>query len=98
MIGRRIGIAGEILSGPEMAAAFSRALGTPVDFFDMPFDAYRALGFPGADDLGNMFQYQALFNDEFCGSRDVALSRSLDPQLQSLDAWLARNKAKIPIQ
>ena len=97
-VGRRIGIAGDILSGPEMAAAFSRALGAKVEFSDVPFDAYRALGFPGADDLGNMFQYQALFNDEFCRSRDVALSLSLDPELLSFAAWLDLHSAKIPVQ
>lgn len=98
MLGRRIGIAGDILSGPEMAASLSRALGRTVTFFDMPFDQYRALGFPGADDLGNMFEYQAIFNDEFCrGGRDVALARELNPALESFDAWLARNAEKIPI-
>ncbi len=97
-LGRRIGIAGDILSGPEMAAGFSRALGAKVEFSDVPFDAYRALGFPGADDLGNMFQFQALFNDEFCRSRDVALSRSLDPQLLNFAAWLETNGAKISVQ
>lgn len=98
MAGKRVGIAGEILSGPEMAAAFSRALGKKVGFTDVPFDVYRGLGFPGADDLGNMFQFQALFNEEFCKSRDVALSRSLNPELQSFEAWLERNKARIPIE
>ncbi len=97
MIGRRVGIAGEILSGAEMAAGLSRALAQTVSFFDMPFDQYRALGFPGADDMGNMFQFQAIFNDEFCRSRDVALSRSLDPELQSFAAWLDRNARDIPI-
>ena len=33
--------------------------GSKVEFTDMPFDVYRGLGFPGAEDLGNMFQYQA---------------------------------------
>ena len=98
MAGKRIGIAGEILTGPEMAAAFARALGRKVSFYDMPFDAYRALGFPGDDDLGNMFQYQALYNEEFCKSRDVALSRALNRELLSLDAWLDRNKEKIPLE
>jgi len=97
MIGKRVGIAGETLSGPEMAERFSRALGTTVNFYDMPFDAYRALGFPGADDLGNMFQYQAIFNDEFCDSRDLALSRALNPELQTFAVWLERNKGAITI-
>jgi len=97
MVGRRVGIAGEILAGGDMAAGLSRALGQTVSFFDMPFDQYRALGFPGAEDMGNMFQFQAIFNDEFCRSRDVALSRSLDAELQSFAAWLGRNAGEIPI-
>jgi hypothetical protein len=79
-----------------MADAFGRAIGRKVAFSDVPFDVYRGLGFPGADDLGNMFEYQAIFNEEFCASRDVALSRSLDPELQTFETWLARNKEKIP--
>jgi uncharacterized protein YbjT (DUF2867 family) len=97
MAGKRVGIAGDILSGAEYAAAFTRALGRKVSFYDMPFDAYRALGFPGADDLGNMFQYQALFAEAFYKSRDVLLARSLNPELLSFEAWLERNKGAIPI-
>ena len=98
LLGKRVGIAGEILSGEEMAAKFSHVLGRKVSFFDVPFDTYRGYGFPGADDLGNMFQYQAIFNAEFLESRDVAFSRSLDPELQSFDTWLERNKGKIPLE
>jgi uncharacterized protein YbjT (DUF2867 family) len=97
LVGKHVGIAGEILSGPEMAGAMGRALWQPVQFLDVPFNAYRALGFPGADDLGNMFEYQALYEEEFCRSRDVALSRSLAPDIQSFAAWLERNAARIPI-
>jgi hypothetical protein len=97
LVGRRIGIAGEILTGPQMAEAFSRALGQQVTFYDVPFADYRKLGFPGADDLGNMFEMQAIRNDAFCRSRDVSLSRRLNPGLQTFDAWLEKNKAQIPL-
>jgi len=97
-IGKRLGIAGDILTGDQMAAALTRALDQKVTFFDVPFEAYRGYGFPGADDLGNMFQYQAIFNEEFLKSRDVALSRSLNPELQSFETWLGRNKGKIPLE
>jgi len=97
-IGQRIGIAGEILSGAEMAAKVARAVGKKVEFFDMPFDVYRGLGFPGADDLGNMFQYQAILGDEFLRSRDVKASRELNPTLLDFDAWLAANASRIPIE
>lgn len=97
-VGEYIGIAGEAPTGPEMAATFARHLGRPVSFYDVPFDAYRALGFPGADDLGNMFQFQALMGDVFQNSRSVEASRALYPQMQSFDAWLGANVSRIPIE
>lgn len=96
-VGQRIGIAGDVLRGPELAVKLARALGRPVTFVDVPFDAYRALGFPGAADLGNMFQYQAIEGDEFVNSRSPKLARTLNPELLDFDAWLAANGALIPI-
>jgi uncharacterized protein YbjT (DUF2867 family) len=96
-VGQRIGIAGDVLSGPEMAAAMGQALGRKVSFEDVPFDVYRGLGFAGADDLGNMFQFQAILGDEFLRSRDPGLSRSLNPQLLSFDNWLRGNIGRMPI-
>ena len=96
-VGKRIGIAGEHLSGAEIAAAFQRALGRPVRYNDVSPDAYRAFGFPSAVDLGNMFQFKRDFEREFRAVRDVARSRSLYPQLQSFDQWLAANASRIPL-
>jgi uncharacterized protein YbjT (DUF2867 family) len=96
-IGQRIGVAGESLSGEEVAAKMSRALGRPVHFVDVPFDTYRGLGFPGAEDLGNMFQFQAMLGDEFQRYRDAARTRALNPALLDFDAWLAANASRIPI-
>jgi uncharacterized protein YbjT (DUF2867 family) len=97
MAGQYVGVAGDILTGPQMAAAFTRALGRTVTFSDIPFEVYRGLGFPGADDLANMFQVQALFEEAFCKNRDVVQSRALNPELSSFDAWLADNASRIPI-
>jgi uncharacterized protein YbjT (DUF2867 family) len=96
-VGQSIGIAGEILSGDEMAAKMGRALGQKVVFSDVPFDVYRGQGFPGAEDLGNMFQFQAILGDAFLRNRDVTVSRSLNPALLDFDAWLAANAGRIPI-
>jgi uncharacterized protein YbjT (DUF2867 family) len=96
-VGERVGIAGEVLSGAEMAATFARRLGRPVSFHDVPFDVYRGLGFPGAEDLGNMFQFQALLGEEFLRSRAVEPARALHPKLLSFDAWLAAHADRIPI-
>ena len=96
LIGKTVGIAGEHLTGGEMAAAMTRALGQTVRYNAVPPEVYRGFGFPGADDLGNMFQFKRDFNDYYCGARDPGFSRSLHPQLQTFDAWLAAHKAQIP--
>lgn len=95
--GRTIGIAGEHLTGAQMAARLSQALGREVAHQDVPFDVYRSLGFPGADDLGNMFQFKHDFNADFCGARSVELSRSLNPALQDFGTWTAAHAHAIPI-
>ena len=96
-VGKRIGIAGEHLTGDQMAAAFTRALGQPVRYHAVTPEAYRAFGFPGADDLGNMFQFKRDFNAEYCAARPLAEARKLHPGLQTLDQWLAKNAKKIPL-
>ncbi len=98
LVGETVGIAGETLSGPELAAAFSKHLERPVSFYDMPFDDYRALGFPGADDMGNMYQFQAILGEEFLGYRSAETARALNPELLSFDAWLSANAAAIPVE
>jgi uncharacterized protein YbjT (DUF2867 family) len=95
-IGRTVGIAGGHLTGADMAAALSDAYGQSVSYIAVPFETYRSLDFPGADDLGNMFQFNHDFEDYFCGARSVAESRSLNPLLKSFDAWLAENVERIP--
>ena len=94
---QRFGVAGDVLSGEQMADNMSRRLGKIVTFQDVPFDVYRGLGFPGAQDLGNMFQFQAIAGDEFVRSRDPRRSRDLNPELLSFDAWLRANASRIPI-
>lgn len=96
-IGRTVGIAGEHLTGGQMAAALGEALGREVEYVAITPEQYRALGFPGADDLGNMFQFKHDFETEFCGARGLAASRALNPELQTFAQWLARNKDRIPL-
>ena len=97
LIGKRVGISGQHLTGDEMASALSKALGSEVSYNAVPFDVYRSFDFPGADDLGNMFQFKHDFQEEFCGARDIEFSRSLNPALKTFDSWLAENKERIPV-
>lgn len=98
MAGRTVGVAGEHLTGDQMAAGLSKAIGQPVRYNDVPPEVYRGFGFPGADDLGNMFQFNRDFEADFCGARSLEASRALNPSLQSFEEWLSRNASRIPIE
>ncbi len=98
LIGKSVGIAGGHLTGAEMAAGLGRALGIEVRYNAVPPDVYRSFGFPGADDIGNMFQYYAEFEKEFCASRDLDFSRSLYPGLQTFEQWAAANAKHIQLE
>ena len=63
----------------------------------MPFDDYRALGFPGANDMGNMFEHHAILGEAFRRDRSPAVARALNPALQDFDRWLSANASRIPI-
>jgi uncharacterized protein YbjT (DUF2867 family) len=96
-VGKTVGVAGEHLSGTEIAQALSDALGKPVSYNAVPADVYRGFDFPGADDIGNMFQFKRDFADVYRGNRDVAECRRLNPRLQTLRQWLAENASRIPM-
>lgn len=97
LAGKTIGVAGEHLTGAQMAASLSKALGEEVRYNAVTPEAFRGFGFPGADDLGNMFQFNQEFEQVCLEARDLAAGRALNPSMQTFDAWLARNKSRIPI-
>ncbi|HEX6428643.1 MAG TPA: NmrA/HSCARG family protein [Niastella sp.] len=96
-IGKTIGVAGEHLTGQEMASALSNALGQEIIYNNVTPETFRAFGFPGADDLGNMFQFYRDFEEDCNRVRDVGASRELNPALKTFDQWLAENAKRIPL-
>jgi uncharacterized protein YbjT (DUF2867 family) len=97
-IGKTVGVAGEHLSGEEMAAALSEALGETVRYTAVSPEVYRSFDFPGAEDIGNMFQFKRDFEEYFCGARDLEESRVLNPALQTFEEWLEENVSLIPLE
>jgi uncharacterized protein YbjT (DUF2867 family) len=98
LVGKSIGIAGEHLTGAQMAEQLALALGEPVSHVALSPAQYAALGFPGADDLANMFQFKRDFERDYCASRNVDCARQLNPRLRTFAAWLAQNKSRLPVQ
>jgi uncharacterized protein YbjT (DUF2867 family) len=98
LIGKSIGIAGEHITCLEMAKVLSKAMGKDVSYNEVTPDLYRGFGFPGADDLGNMFQFYRDFDDVCNQVRDVKYSRELNPELKSFSQWVAENAERIPVE
>jgi len=97
-IGKTVGITGENLTIEEMGQKLSKGLGIgPVKYNAVEPDAYRGFGFPGADEMGNMFQVYRDFEKQCLGARSADVARQLNPQLQTFDQWLAKNKSRIPL-
>ena len=80
-----------------MAAELTKALSEEVKYNEVTPAVYRSFGFPGADDLGNMFQFYQEFDKEFSEARDLNFSRELNPELQTFETWLAKNAKKLPL-
>ncbi|OHU98132.1 NmrA/HSCARG family protein [Mycobacterium talmoniae] len=97
LIGTTVSIAGDHLTGDQYAAALTAALGEPVGYRPLGWDEYRALGFPGAVEMGNMFQYYAQNAARFTADRDLARVRELNPELQSFRDWLAAHRDDITV-
>ena len=90
-----VGVAGEHLSGAQMAAQMAQLLQRPVRHVDPGHAGYAALGFPGAADLANMFAFKHDFNDEYCARRNVQATRRLHPGLLDFRSWLALHAAEL---
>ncbi|WP_329123467.1 NmrA/HSCARG family protein [Streptomyces sp. NBC_01353] len=96
LIGATVSIAGEHLRVADMAAALTEQVGVPFAYRPLTPDAYRAQGYPGADETGNMFQFYRDCEEHFTAARDLAAVRALNPELQDFRTWLSAHRTKFP--
>jgi uncharacterized protein YbjT (DUF2867 family) len=95
-IGKTVGIMGEALTIDEMGKKIEKGLGIgPVKYNAVEPDVYRSWGFPGADEMGNMFQADRDFAKQMLANRNVDETKKLNPQLQSFEQWLSNNRDKV---
>jgi len=97
LLGKTVGVAGDHVTGAQMAAALAKELGQEVAYNPLTPEEYRRLGTPGADVFGNMFQVMQEFESEFCAARNLDSARALYPSLQTFGGWLSKNKDRIPL-
>jgi uncharacterized protein YbjT (DUF2867 family) len=97
-INKDVGIAGEHITLDDMAKTLTKALGVEIKYNEVTPDQFRAFGFPGADDVGNMFQIYMEFEKPFMAFRPLETARSLNPGLLNFEKWVAANKSRIPLE
>jgi len=95
-IGKTVGIAGGTLTIEEMGNTLVRALGvSKVVYNPVDADTYRGFGFPGADEMGNMFQVYRDFERDVLGARSVEKTRELNPALETFEQFVKRQQQAI---
>jgi uncharacterized protein YbjT (DUF2867 family) len=88
--GKVVGVVGEDYTCDEYAAIMSQVLRRNIRYNHIPRDVYAAYGFPGAEEIANMFEVQRLFIPE--RTADLMESYRLNPSMQSFESWVERNK------
>jgi uncharacterized protein YbjT (DUF2867 family) len=94
-IGRVVGAVAEDDSCTVYAETMSKVLGEKVTYDYIPREVFASFGFPGAEELANMFDVQRRFVPERKAHK--AESYKLHPGLQSFETWLTRNKEKFAL-
>lgn len=93
---RRVPLVGALLSGNEMAAALTRALGEPVAYDDLPLELLEARPLPGSEELASVFRFLRLIGSEYCTRAAIEETRGLHAAVQSVDRWLSTHRSQIP--
>lgn len=96
-VGKTVGITSEAFTIAEICQKLSNTLGVNVAYNPVEPDTFRKFGFPGADEVGNMFQVYRDFELEIAAGRSWFMARELNPEVMGLDQWLVKNAAKIGV-
>jgi uncharacterized protein YbjT (DUF2867 family) len=91
-VDQTVGIVGDDLPCRKYAETMSRVLGKKIVYRYIPREVFAKLGFPGAEDLANMFEYNRLFIPN--RQADLEQSLALYPAMQRFEPWLQANRDK----
>jgi uncharacterized protein YbjT (DUF2867 family) len=86
-IGKVVEPAADEITAAKYAEIMSRHLGADIRYAYVPREVFAKLGFPGAEDLADMFEFYRLHMPSRAGA--------IAPELQSFDTWMSRNEGKM---
>lgn len=87
---RTVGVVGADMHCADYASIMSKVLRKNIIYRKISREDYIAQGFPGAEELGNMYTY----NKSYIPNRQLDLIESygLYPAMQSFESWMIKNK------
>jgi uncharacterized protein YbjT (DUF2867 family) len=94
-IGKTAGIVTEAPTVHAMCGVLAKEFDVAVQYNPVDPDTYRTFPFPGADEIGNNFQYFRDFNEEFLRFRSADLMRRLNPDPQSFADFVSAHRDRI---
>jgi uncharacterized protein YbjT (DUF2867 family) len=92
-IGQVVKLAGDELPPAEYAAVMSEKVGREIRYAHVPREVYAGLGFPGAEDIADMFEFYRVHMPS--RKQELEHWRKLTPGLQDFRTWMSRNEANL---
>jgi len=93
--GKYLGVSSAHLTMDEIATILSSGLGeTVVHNKSVTAEIFATFGFPGCEELANMFKYERDVGDAYCGRRSVEETKKYHSELTSFEAFVEANKNK----
>jgi uncharacterized protein YbjT (DUF2867 family) len=92
-IGQVVKLAGDELPPAEYAAVMSERVGRQIRYAHVPREVYAALGFPGAEDIADMFEFYRVHMSS--RKQEMEHWRKLTPGLQDFRTWMSRNEGNL---
>jgi uncharacterized protein YbjT (DUF2867 family) len=92
-IGQVVKLAGDELPAARYAEVMSQATGKTIRYGHIPRETFAAFGFPGAEDLADMFEYYRVHIPS--RAEDIKAGLAIAPDLQSFETWMTRNADRL---
>jgi NmrA-like family len=90
--GKDVGIAGDIITLPDLMDLISQETGKKFSYMFLDRNTCAGFGYPGADDIANMFEFKKLNNEAFVKMRELSQGKAVNPNIEDAKTWVKNNK------
>ncbi len=92
-LGQTVAVFGDEMPASGYADAISRVTGRQVRFHHIPREVFASFGFPGAEDVADMFEF---YRSHFPSKRpEIERAKKLNPGMRSFEEWARQNRERL---